>query len=48
MHKYQVTLLMADGSRGTAWGLFDSDWDAIDQYLGAFPTLTRISLRRLS
>jgi hypothetical protein len=47
LHKYQITIVMPDGSRGTAWGLFASQWAAIDSYLTAFANARRISARRL-
>lgn len=47
MHKYMITIVMPDGSRGTGWGLFDSDWDAIDAYMTAFAGARRIAARRL-
>ena len=48
MHKYRITITMPGGARSTAWGLFASDWDAIDRYLSAFPTAKCITPRRLS
>lgn len=48
MRKYQVTIVMSDGSSGIAWGLFSSDWEAIDRYMGAFPEAKSIIPRRLS
>ena len=48
MHKYQITIVMPDGSRASAWGLFATEWDAIDSYMTAFATAKRIGARRLS
>lgn len=48
MHKYQITIVMPDGSRGTAWGLFASQWAAIESYLNVFANAKRVSARRLS
>lgn len=47
-HKYRVTIVMDDGSHGTAWGLFSNDWDAIECFLSAFSDARRISARRVS
>ena len=47
MHKYQITIVMPDGSRGTAWGLFKTQWDAIERYMDAFAAAKRISARRM-
>ncbi len=48
MHKYEIIIVMPDGSSAKGWGLFASDWDAINQYMGAFPDAKRISPRRVS
>lgn len=48
MHKYRITIVMPDGSRGAAWGQFANDWDAIDTTIDAFSDAKRISARRLS
>ena len=46
MHKYLITIVMADGSTGKAWGLFATAWDAIDAFMTAFFDAKRISARR--
>lgn len=48
LHKYQITIVMPDGSRGTAWGLFASQWAAIEAHLATFADAKRISARRLA
>ena len=48
MHKYQVTIRMPDGSLGRCWGLFSSDWNAIDTVMASFPDAKRISARRMA
>lgn len=48
MHKYQITIVMPDGSHGTAWGLFATAWDAIDAAMDTFADALRISARRLA
>ncbi len=48
LHKYRITIVMPDGSHGTAWGRFGTDWDAIDAVMTAFGDARRISARRLS
>lgn len=48
LHKYRITIVMRDGSRGTAWGRFGNQWDAIDSVMTTFGDAKRISARRLS
>lgn len=47
MNKYIITITMPDGSTGRAWGLYASDWDAIDAYMLAFPSAASVTPRRL-
>ncbi len=47
MHKYRITITLPGGKRTAAWGLFASDWHAIDQCLDDFPTAKSITPRRL-
>jgi hypothetical protein len=48
MHKYVITIVMADGSTGKAWGLFATAWDAIDSVMTTFTDAKRIGARRLA
>ena len=47
MHKYQIFIIMPDGSRGTARGLYPSDWAAINSTLDNFPDALNIAVRRV-
>ena len=47
MHKYQIFIIMPDGSRGTARGLYASDWAAINSTLDNFPDALNIAVRRV-
>lgn len=47
-HKYQVTIVMPGGLIGKAWGLYATQWEAIDSHMDAFADARRISARRLS
>lgn len=47
MKKYLITIIMPDGSRGTARGLYPSDWAAISSTLDNFPDALNIAVRRL-
>lgn len=48
LHKYLITIVMADGSQGRCHGLFENDWHAIDCVMDAFFDARRISARRLA
>ena len=48
MKKYLITITMADGSTGRAWGLYASAWDAIDSAMTAFPLAVSVAPRRLA
>lgn len=48
LNKYRITIVMPDGSHGTAWGRFGNDWDAIEAVMTAFSEAKRISARRVS
>lgn len=47
MNKYLITITMADGSSGRAWGLYANDWDAIDSALTAFGDASSVVARRI-
>lgn len=47
MNKYLITITMPDGSKGCAWGLYATDWDAIDTTLRCFPGAASVTPRRL-
>lgn len=48
LHKYMIKIVMPDGSRGIAWGLYASVWAAIDLAMTAFSDAKWIVARRLS
>ena len=47
LHKFEIVITMRDGSSGTAWGLFATDWDAIDSALTNFVDAASVTARRL-
>ncbi len=47
LHKFEIVITMHDGSTGTAWGLFATDWDAIDSALDTFADAASVTARRL-
>ena len=48
LHKFRISVVMHDGSRGTSWGLFTNYWDAIDSAMTAFYNARRITARRVA
>lgn len=48
LHQYKIKIVMADGSRGIHWGLYDSVWDAIDRAMTFFADAKWIVARRSS
>lgn len=47
LHKFEIVITMHDGSTGTAWGLYATDWDAIDSALTNFADAASVTARRL-
>lgn len=47
MRKYEITITMADGSRGRHSGLYADGFDAVIQAIERFPQARRIAARRL-
>lgn len=47
MNKYLIIITMPDGSVGRAWGLYATDWDAIDTAMCCFPGAASVTPRRL-
>lgn len=48
LHKYQIKIVMPDGSSALAWGPYASAWDAIDCAMTSFSGAKWITARRLS